>query len=125
MIKDLPVLISLLKLTLLPGEFSTKTSRAGILSPTLMKARAELWKDRDGREALRANLRRAALDAIMMVFQLAWMSVGRELLKSCELSVEWDWPAQPSHQARLASFRDRQRALCHLRRRLSLNTMTL
>lgn len=47
MIKDLPVLISLLKLTLLPGEFSTKTSTLGSLSPTLMKARAELWKDLD------------------------------------------------------------------------------
>ena len=70
MIKDLPVLICSLKLTLLPGEFSTKTSTLGILSPTLMKARAELWKNLDDREALSANLRRAVVDAIVMMFQL-------------------------------------------------------
>lgn len=65
-IKDFPVLISSLNLTLLPGEFSTKISRFGILSPTLMKARAEPWKDLDDREAPRPSLRSAVVEAIVM-----------------------------------------------------------
>ena len=44
-IKDFPVLISSAKLTLLPGEFSNKTSSFGMLSPALINARAELWND--------------------------------------------------------------------------------
>jgi len=70
MIKDLPVVTCSLKLTLLPGEFSTKTSTFGTLSPTLIKARAELWKDLDDREALSASLRRAVVDAIVVTVQL-------------------------------------------------------
>jgi hypothetical protein len=62
-INAFPLAISL-KLTLLPGESSTRTSSAGILSPTLMKARAELWKDRAGRAAM-ANRRMADVDAMI------------------------------------------------------------
>ena len=63
-INAFPVVNSL-KLTLLPGLFSTRTSRFGSLSPTLMKARAELWKDRAGRVAPKATRRRANCDAIV------------------------------------------------------------
>jgi len=41
MIKAFPLMASL-KLTLLPGELSRRTSRLGSLSPTLMNAREEL-----------------------------------------------------------------------------------
>lgn len=37
-------LISLAKLTLLPGEFSTRTSRLGMASPFCTNAGAVLWK---------------------------------------------------------------------------------
>jgi hypothetical protein len=68
MIKAFPVIASL-KLILLPGELSTKTSRLGSLSPTLIKARAELWKFL-GREALRGSRRSAIVEAIIKSFQL-------------------------------------------------------
>lgn len=63
-IKPLPLVSSSARLTLLPGEFSTRTSMFGILSPTLIKARAELWNDLVGRAAARANRRRAVVDAM-------------------------------------------------------------
>jgi hypothetical protein len=44
MINALPLLMASLRLTLLPGEFSTRTSRFGSESPTLMRARLEAWK---------------------------------------------------------------------------------
>jgi hypothetical protein len=72
MIKAFPVIASP-KLTLLPGELSTRTSRLGILSPTLMKARDELWKVREvrePREPLRANRRRARVEAMLKLAQL-------------------------------------------------------
>ena len=65
MIRDLPFLISSLKLTLFPGDDSTSPSTLGIASPTLTNARAELWKDLDVREALSANLRSANVDAMV------------------------------------------------------------
>ncbi len=67
MIKALPVMVSL-KLTLLPGEFSTRTSRFGSVSPILMKARAEEWnlKIPVGREALRAARRRTVVETILV-----------------------------------------------------------
>lgn len=43
MITPLP-LISLARLTLFPGEFSTRTSRSGMESPFWTKAGAVLWK---------------------------------------------------------------------------------
>lgn len=78
MIKALPLMASL-KLTLLPGEFSTKTSRLGSLSPTLMKERVEAWKLLDEREALRATRRRAIVDAIVRCFQLVLIAWQRRL----------------------------------------------
>ena len=69
MIKAFPVIASP-RLTLLPGELSTRTSRLGILSPTLMKARDELWKVREAREALRANRRRIRGEAILQLTRL-------------------------------------------------------
>jgi hypothetical protein len=67
MIRDLPFLISSLRLILFPGEDSTKPSTVGMESPTLMKARVELWNDRDGvTEALKASLRRILLYAILV-----------------------------------------------------------
>ena len=65
MIKDFPLLVSSAKLTLLAGEFSTKTSSLGMLSPTLMKARAELWKYLVGRVAASAKRRRAVVEAMI------------------------------------------------------------
>ena len=51
--------------TLFPGEFSTSTPLSwGSLSPTLIRARDELWNDRAGRAAVRAKRRRADIDAI-------------------------------------------------------------
>ena len=41
-IKDFPLATCSAKLTLLPGESSTKISSFGMLSPTLMKARTVL-----------------------------------------------------------------------------------
>ena len=55
MIIELPLLISSAKLTLLPGEFSTRTSSSGMLSPTLINGLAELWKVLAGRAAVRAS----------------------------------------------------------------------
>lgn len=43
MIKPLPV-SSLDRLTLLPGEFSTRQSRSGRASPTFTATRAVVWK---------------------------------------------------------------------------------
>lgn len=74
MIKAFPLIASL-KLILLPGEFSTRTSRFGSLSPTLMKARAELWKFL-GREALSANRRSAIVEAIIKDIQLLLVVEG-------------------------------------------------
>lgn len=78
MINALPLMASL-RLTLLPGEFSTKTSRLGSLSPTLMKERAEAWKPLDEREALRATRRRAVVDDIVRCFQLMLTALRRRL----------------------------------------------
>jgi hypothetical protein len=78
MIKAFPLIASL-KLTLLPGELSTRTSRFGSLSPTLMKARAELWKFL-GREALSASRRSAIVEAIIEYSQL---------LLEIEVRVRW------------------------------------
>ena len=75
MIKAFPLIASL-RLTLLPGELSTRTSRFGSLSPTLMKARAELWKFL-GREALSANRRSAIVEAIIEDIQLLLVVEGR------------------------------------------------
>ena len=48
MIRPRSVESSLAKLTLLPGEFSIKTSgRSGSRSPTLMKLHRDVWKYRD------------------------------------------------------------------------------
>lgn len=62
MIKALPV-VSSLRLTLLAGEFSTKVSRLGILSPTLMNARGVVEKVRKAWGA--AKRRIANLAAIL------------------------------------------------------------
>lgn len=75
MINALPVIVSD-KLTLLPGEFSTRTSRLGSLSPTLMKARAEEWKLLVGREALSASRRKIVVDAIFWCSKLRWFDDG-------------------------------------------------
>lgn len=49
MIKPLPV-SSLARLTVLPGEFSTRQSRSGMGSPTLTATGAVVWKeDNNGR----------------------------------------------------------------------------
>jgi len=61
MIKAFP-LVNSLKSTLFPGEFSTRTSRLGSFSPTLMNDRAELWNERAEEES--AN-RRSAYDAMI------------------------------------------------------------
>lgn len=55
-------LISLAKLTLLPGEFSVKTSRSGTASPFWTKAGAVLWKKAvwDLAAGMRVARRRAA-----------------------------------------------------------------
>lgn len=60
--------VNSLKSTLLPGEFSTSTSRLGSLSPTLIKAREEIWKDRAGRAALKATRRMANMDDMINLF---------------------------------------------------------
>jgi hypothetical protein len=69
-IKDFPLLTSSAKLTLLPGESSTRTSSFGMLSPTLTKRPAELWKDLIGRAAVRVSRRRAAVVAMIAEFAL-------------------------------------------------------
>lgn len=63
MIRALSLMI-LLRFTLLPGLFSTKTPRLGSLSPILMNALAVLWKLLEGRAALSADLRRTEVEAM-------------------------------------------------------------
>ncbi len=95
MIKAFPVIASP-KLTLLPGELSTRTSRLGILSPTLMKARDELWKVREVREArepLRVNRRRARVEAMLKLAQLR--SVDRLKVFVRDVIFKESWRSQP------------------------------
>lgn len=66
MINAFPPFTASPKFTLLPGEFSTKTSRSGSRSPTLMKAREETEKLLlDDEAAVCARRRRRAGDAIV------------------------------------------------------------
>lgn len=46
MTKALPLATSLARFTLLPGEFSVRTSRSGMESPTWMRRGMEEWKQR-------------------------------------------------------------------------------
>lgn len=74
MINALPLIASV-RLTLFPGEFSTRTSRFGSLSPTWMKAREEEWKVRAGIRAVRAARRKTFVDAILVqldVYKYGW-----------------------------------------------------
>jgi hypothetical protein len=70
--------------TLLPGEFSTSTPLScGSLSPTLIRARDELWNDRAGPLAVRANRRRTDIDAILLqLMELFWRDVVKRLRPS-------------------------------------------
>lgn len=64
MIRAFPFVNSL-RSTLLPGEFSTRTSRFGSLSPTLMNEREVQWKPRADRVPLNPSWRMANLDAMI------------------------------------------------------------
>jgi hypothetical protein len=69
MIRAFPLMVSL-RFTLFPGELSTRTSRLGSLSPTLINAREELWKALEVREAPRASLRRANVEAMLQLVSI-------------------------------------------------------
>lgn len=76
--------IASLKFTLLPGEFSTRTSRFGSWSPTLMKARDEAWKLLMGatRVVVAARWRKKKFDDIVwdgegQLWESGWLTVGK------------------------------------------------
>lgn len=72
-IRALPLICSL-RLTLFPGESSTRTSRLGMLSPTLTNCLGEIWRERQW-EALIASPRMTLDDGLMidsLVNDLGW-----------------------------------------------------
>lgn len=77
MIRPFP-LISFARLTLLPGDPSTKTSRSGIASPFWTNAGAVLWKDAAcGLTRGRRVARRWAANMVYGVFSILRMIWGR------------------------------------------------
>lgn len=70
MIRPSPVANSLARLTVFPGDFSVRTSKFGMVSPTLTKAGRVEWKPLEAAtldRAARANGRREDLNAMVVV----------------------------------------------------------